>query len=286
MVYSLALAQGAPEPSVTVIRDLAEAEYAAATEANAFLYRWYHDDSLLVMAELNYRGFRRDLADLADELPKAGGAEMLILESAGRMANLHALNVLSSVRTFLDHTETAFKRRYGKTSPELDRFKKACSNAYDSSFSYRFTYRLRNYAQHCGLPIQEVRFDSQLTDRAAMSVAHRVALLSDRDRLLAGFDGWGPVGKELQAMPEKIDIAEHLDGLMSALRNVYAAAAPHAEELGAAVRTLSELLSGVDLAVGRPCLVEGIENYSESESWNLTLKWLHLELLEAAGQIV
>jgi hypothetical protein len=238
------------------------------------------------MAELNYRGFRKHLTYLAGELPKASGAEEAFLESAGRWANLRALNVLSSVRTFLDHTETAYKRRYGKTSPELSRFKKACSDAYDSSFSYRFTSKLRNYAQHCGLPIQEVRFESQLTDRATMSVAHRLAMLSYRDRLLAGFHGWGQVAKELRGMPEKIDIAEHLDGLMSALRGVYAAAAqPRAEELGAAVRTLSELLSAVDLGAGRPCLVEGFENYSKSEPWNLTLKWLHLDLLEAARQV-
>ena len=286
MVHSLALAQGDPEPSITVIRDLTDTEYADATEANACLYRWYRDDSLLVMAQLNYRSYREYLTYLAGKLRKAGASEDAILESAVRGVNLRALNLLSSVRTFLDHTETQYRRRYGNASPELRHFKGVCSRAYSGSFSYRFTYKLRNYAQHCGLPIQQVSFESRLTNRTSGVITHSFKVLCARDHLLADFSGWGQVESELRAMPERIEIGEHLDGMMSEVQGIYRASGqPRAAELQRAVETLSELLRGMDLTAAHPCLVGGLEGYSESEPWNLSLSWFHLDLLEAARQI-
>jgi len=67
--------------------------------------------------------------------------------------NRRLSNLLSSIRLFLDHSEFAFKRKYGKKSEEVEAFKKYASEKYDSSFSYRFVYKLRNYVQHCGIPI-------------------------------------------------------------------------------------------------------------------------------------
>ena len=35
-------------------------------------------------------------------------------------------------------------------------FKKITNKAFDTSFAYRFLYKLRNYAQHCGSPIEGI----------------------------------------------------------------------------------------------------------------------------------
>jgi hypothetical protein len=107
-------------------------------------------------------------------------------------ASASVVNWLTAVRLFLDHAETDLKRRFGASSREYDRFKAATQAAYDddSSCGYRFTYRFRNYVQHCGLPITSV--NSTAADGPA-TTTRVVTLLLDRDELLAGFDGWGPV---------------------------------------------------------------------------------------------
>jgi len=71
--------------------------------------------------------------------------------------NRHIFNYLSSIRMFLDHNEYNLKKRYGSDSPRVKRFKKTCSQIYDNSFSYRFLYKLRNYVQHCGMPLGNLK---------------------------------------------------------------------------------------------------------------------------------
>jgi len=72
------------------------------------------------------------------------------------------LNYLSSIRTFIDHSETTIKRRYSENSKEYSEFKKTTKYYFDNYFSYRFLYKLRNYAQHIGLPIEEIEISATM----------------------------------------------------------------------------------------------------------------------------
>ncbi len=60
----------------------------------------------------------------------------------GDLAFLHAnrliLNYLSSIRTFIDHSETFFKKKYGNKSKEALLYKEILSQFFDNSFAYRF----------------------------------------------------------------------------------------------------------------------------------------------------
>lgn len=62
-------------------------------------------------------------------------------------------NYLSSVRMYHDHTEVRLKERFGRDSDQFRLFSEACTREYDAVFEYRFFSKLRNYAQHCGNPI-------------------------------------------------------------------------------------------------------------------------------------
>lgn len=64
-------------------------------------------------------------------------------------------NYLASYKSYLDGMETVLSRTFDRKIYEL--FKKLQSKAYDSNFDYRFIYNLRNYAQHCGSPISNVK---------------------------------------------------------------------------------------------------------------------------------
>jgi hypothetical protein len=130
------------------------------------------------------------------------------------------VNWLASMRLFLDHTETALKRRFGKSSPEVNRFKLATNSAYDEKVGYRFSYQFRNYVQHCGLPFSTIRVGKP--DKAARTRARQsVELLLDRDTLLREYDEWRHVKRDLEAMPSKFPLLPLASEAMEGLRDIY-----------------------------------------------------------------
>jgi hypothetical protein len=146
--------------------------------------------------------------------PKLGAKQLEVLCSE---ANRHILNLLGSMRTFLDHTETDLKRRFGKDSPQTAAFKKECSRQYDCHFAYRFLSKFRNYAQHCGLPVgifsvtqrSHPRPPSQSPSKSrSHSFGHQEITLSvDPRGLLEDFPGWGAkVRGELEKKTGKLEL--------------------------------------------------------------------------------
>ncbi|MFC0878879.1 hypothetical protein ACE01N_19960 [Saccharicrinis sp. FJH2] len=138
---------------------------------------------------------------LLDENPKE-------LKFISRNANRLFLNFLSSGRTFLDHTETYLKRKYGKQSPEFIKFKNETTKLYDNSFEYRFMYKLRNYAQHCGLPINNITFS--INNEIQENVYNRKYNLNPtfiKQELLDSYEEWGTQLKnDFKQKPEEISV--------------------------------------------------------------------------------
>ena len=139
-------------------------------------------------------------------------------------ANRRILNFLYSFRTFLDHWETKLKRRYGKDSEQVRRFKAACSDAYDSCFSYRFIYKLRNYAQHYEMPLGNLSL-SQRTNQDLGKKDCEIALYFSRESLLTdpSFDWGSPLRGELLNLSPKFEIAPHINKAMECIERIYKA---------------------------------------------------------------
>lgn len=161
------------------------------------------------------------------------------------------VNWLTSVRLYLDHTETHLKRTYGDSSAEWASFSRSCAEAYDNHFGYRFVYRFRNYVQHCGLPVSSITVSRPERTRSPHHIQDAVFLL-DRNALLAAFDGWGPVKADLQGMTERFEVFPLMDDAMECLRGIerrrlegaVAAAASHATVLLDALARIGDLSDG------------------------------------------
>ena len=74
--------------------------------------------------------------------------------------NRNLLNYLATQNSYLDHTEKYLKNIFSENSIEFEEYKKRQSYFFDSFFSYRFFYHLRNYSVHygysiCGIKIQK-----------------------------------------------------------------------------------------------------------------------------------
>jgi hypothetical protein len=120
--------------------------------------------------------------------------------------NRRFVNYLATARLYLDHTETRLKRRYGPDGAPVCAFKAECSKAYDEHFEYRFAYRLRNFSQHCGIPIGRVDIEGDL-DPETKAPTYALTTNFDTEALLAeGKDLWGPVAEDLRAQPKHLPI--------------------------------------------------------------------------------
>jgi hypothetical protein len=120
-------------------------------------------------------------------------------------SNRIVLNILTSLRTFVDHSNTRLTHKFGTASREIQDFKAACSRQYDSQFAYRFMCRLRNYAQHCGMPVGRIVVRDRLAPASAESAAgtpdaglQDIQIYFNAKQLLNDYNGWSGVAQDLE----------------------------------------------------------------------------------------
>jgi hypothetical protein len=194
------------------------------------------------ISDEDYEGFRRAVQAIEDESEQEGlnlvlsrfklyieycrsvtaALDALSAETWNPMRRIQAelqgrlFDWLQSIRAYLDLTETRLKRRYGKNSEQVNRFKSASARAFDAHFAYRFFYKLRN-AQHTGFAPVAVAIRSV----ALPSGTERWASLEfDRDELLQAYDKWGVVRKDLEQMHDRFGIEEHVGKMMDCLEEI------------------------------------------------------------------
>jgi hypothetical protein len=221
LVYYLATVS--PGPRVVPVRELSPGEFAEFTLHRNTIIQHYNDSQTYFAALLNFKSFISAFDELsskcaakAGNVPTMFGGVQLVLS-----VNRHLLNYLSSCRTFVDHTETCLKRRHGANSERLSTFKSAASAAFDSSFSYRFLSQLRNYVQHCGMPVGKMSVHIDFDEERKTPVSQHLELLFSRDALVNNYDRWHRmVGPELEAMPEYFPIRPHVEKMMVGLDGI------------------------------------------------------------------
>lgn len=208
-------------PKITVVRDLTKEQFERYVGFMNSLTKINMDDKLFRIVELNYSELKKSVHLHTETYDKNPRADISQFEYVFMDLNRLILNLLSSIRTFLDHTETRFKREFGASSEEVKLFKEITSAAYDDHFSYRFLYKLRNYSQHCGLPTGRVEIVSEAVDESTpgSGAVNTIALQLLRDDLIKTFDVWGnPVKGELQKQAEEFDIIPLIDEHFKILR--------------------------------------------------------------------
>ena len=187
-----------------ILLPLSDVEYSEFSRANTEMLQFTRDFHFFDMLRWNYEDWERLLQAYA---ANEGGLPIAALAKRPVDINLTRalLNYLSSIRTYLDHTETALKRRHGAGSREATRFKKRCGAAFDGAFAYRFVFKLRNFAQHCGVPISHIVVTSSMANGAELQV------FTSREHLLTGFD-WRPqsLQAEIRALPSEVRIEPYL----------------------------------------------------------------------------
>ncbi|WP_420614512.1 hypothetical protein [Candidatus Palauibacter sp.] len=201
------------------LREISADEIEAYEEAVEHLHEFIGAEDLLQICRNNERDFGATLAELrtlaGQDDPSVAEGKFLALEMNRRL-----LSVLTSLRLYAEYNETRFKRRFGTDSKEVAGLKTVFANAYDSSFSYRFLCGLRNYAQHCGLPIEYVRTTSRL--REDETLEHKLEVNFEMKKLLAkGRKCWGSRGRaDLERAPLLMDVEPVVSEVIPVLEQI------------------------------------------------------------------
>lgn len=257
------------EREFKAIRDLSQLEFEKYSEHIVKLILLRNDENLFKIVELNYTDFISKIENITSQV--AGG---IIDNSEQQYLHLELnrliLNLLSSIRTYLDHTETRLKREYGKDSEELKIFKAETSKAYDDNFAYRFLYKLRNYSQHCGLPAGSLRTTSSENEKPN----HFLKLSLLRDNLLQNYEWGNPVTEELRNQEELFDIISLIKikfTLLDAINNnIKDLSYKHYKNEGLA---LLNLLHEIENKDGAPCILRNVQITNNKAQLNIHIHW-------------
>ncbi len=206
---------------ISLISEITDDQYREYKKATMQLMAFVRSQSTFRMVEFNYEEFHLLLTRISAESCRQVFS-WDIVETMSLHINRVMLNFLGMVRVYLDHTETRIKRSYGEDHAKL--FKAATSREYDGLFAYRFLYKLRNYAQHCGMPVGRWRHNSALSKQGP-GVVDTTQFLFVKSALLEDYRDWGTVTKDLESQPKEFDVVPLVDDLMGALRRINATAA-------------------------------------------------------------
>lgn len=121
--------------------------------------------------------------------------------------NLELMSHLAMCRTYVDHVPQNLNGVFGPSSSQAEQFKEATSHEYDAVLGYRVFYALRNYVQHCGLPVHSLTFSSRwLRDGENADCVHAVEPYLSTVALAKEGGFKSKVLAELHGIGEKVDI--------------------------------------------------------------------------------
>lgn len=271
--------------AVTTLRDLRNAECEAFRTATSALGQYVQKRHLFEIVKLNAAAYHDCLhalaSDFADDTAISWGrTNQMVLT-----VNCHILNFLSAMRTYLDHTETYIKREHGKASAAAEHFKTATANEFDNCMSYRFLSQLRNFTQHCGMPLGklEMRADANSTGGGKHKQSFELWFL--RDYLLTNFTGWKMVADDLNAQPPEFAVTPHIDAVIPCIERIEkVVVSDDAPRLSPHVQTLESLASEVEHLDGSPCIFFDLQPIPTG--LNVNLQRIQLESIELVKRVI
>ena len=172
--------------------------------------------TLYEICDKNYQSILSYHVAIKDNFPLNRHRDYEYMEEAFQEMNRLLLNYLSSFKTFIDHLTTRYTRLHQQGHSFLDDFKKLTAACYDGNFPYRFFSKLRDYVQHCGLPLGSMNINKYPDQQG--NVIIEVSISIDRDNLISSYKKWGRVTPDLQSQPKNMELLPYLNGFQSQIQ--------------------------------------------------------------------
>lgn len=240
------------ERKLVGVRELSDEEVAQLELALSLVGAFNGSYSLYEICAANYAEFNKYYTSLREKRGvNLQSAHEILIEG-----NRLLLNFLSSFRTFIDHQESDLKKISTADENWLEHFKQQAATLYDNTFSYRFLWNLRNYVQHCGLPVGGFAV-RPIKDNNGEEKPYSSMYFS-RDSLLSEREVWKKiVREELAQQPEEIDIGEHIDTLWDCIGELATSAWEiHIHRMSNSWEFLVGIVNEALAQQGAPCIGE------------------------------
>lgn len=240
-----------PNLDIRRVRDLSPEEQEAFREANRAFFRYLNFKFAPQMVFDNDAAFFSAMEDrLTDFLKTQNPRRPFKLFQYTTVANRYLVNYLASITFFLNYTERKLKIAFGTNSDEVRRFTAATNEAFDTSFAYRFMYKLRNYSQHCDHPVGTVSIRMRPHDIENSTLEMHCVT----EQLLREFTSWGVRVKADLEQREKVDLITSVRQMTSHIHDLSDLAVPMlVPELTSAVHVMRSII-GNAIDDGEPIL--------------------------------
>jgi hypothetical protein len=283
----IGLGTGPNGRQITAARKLTDTEYEAYKNAVTELRAWVTSDahSLIGYSLTSLKNTVERCAALYKSPPRPNNPHAVKLA-----INADFLNLLGNAHLYLNHTETMLKRAtYQDADKDLAKFEEVTAYEYDNVFAYRFSYKLRNYAVHCGFPISGFSAHSGFVN-GTQEEEHSFEISFKSQELLSNFEKWGAqVKKDLAAQPEQFDAVKIAEDYVDALNRVQVAMieqyAPRLHKLAATVQETANFASSLE---GSPHIISMLpdeEIKPPVTKLDMSIERIPLELVELASKI-
>jgi len=195
-------------------------EYKTLNSHEKKLQRLISVINLLKAMRYNYQDYHENLSFLSQKYYRQTNVIPTDIDESKLQINKSMLNILSMFRTNLDHLDSFHSNYFGSNSIEREYFKKLLSSIFDSSWVYRFMYKLRNYSQHRGVPIDYFTVSFEETEKSIEKLEGLI-IQFDRDNLLRNYDSWSNhVINGQKEKEERFDVNPILDEFMSEFEQI------------------------------------------------------------------
>lgn len=232
--------------------------------------------------ELNHKSYANTINFAMKRFVKRTMIDTTEMNSMAININKAIINYLFAVRTFLDHSETNLKKQFGKESQEVINFKKATFHAKETSFAYRFLYKLRNYVQHCGMPLSALSLGTHVDPNSKNQAYFHILLKLNRDFLLNNYDSWGSkLKEEIKKLPNEFDIGPLISEMNKCIDNIaFSIIKNKLPEYYKNAKYLQSLINETKGFEGIPCILEYTENLNGGIS--IKIQWFPMHTIKDA----
>lgn len=187
---------------LSIIRDLSQEEYILYANSTQKIETFFKNSNLYQIFIISCSALREYLLGQEKNRNLTPLMEAFERDEILCDANRKLLTCISAFKAFIDQTGHYYSSNWGNNSEEYRLFENLRKNSYSENFSYRLFYELRNYVQHCELPI------NHFEDRKPILSKQQFI---DDQQVKASFR------RELECLPNEIDLLSELGAFVDCI---------------------------------------------------------------------
>jgi len=188
--------------------EISQEDFEELKRARRYLFEALFMEEKLNLVLENYAEFEQELFKCA-----VNNLLFEIDDWSSRIDELHTvnrriINLLTTCRLYIDQVSHNISSIYGSKSEQKKAFEKQTNQEYDSDRpGYRVMGAMRNYVQHCALPLNGLTYGRPLIETDSKQLRKRIIKLSiDTNKLSEDKEFKSSILAELQSLGESVEL--------------------------------------------------------------------------------